>query len=80
MIDMIKAKGKGLKRPIRNRYGNIDIAIDNDVERSYPLHIYQLYADVLETTETKAKKKTDSKNDPKNDPKPDPIEEVKDGQ
>lgn len=76
MSDTIKAKGKGLTKPIRNRYGNISIAIDNDVERTYPLHIYQLYADVLETTETKAKKKSDPKNDPKNDP----IEEVHDGQ
>lgn len=72
MTDMIKAKGKGLTRPIRNRYGNIDIAIDNDVERSYPLHIYQLYANVLETTETKSKKKAE--------PKPEPIEEAHDGQ
>ena len=75
MSDTIKAKGKGLTKPIRNRYGNISIAIDNDVERTYPLHIYQLYANVLEATETKAKKK-DTKPDPKNDP----IEEAHDGQ
>lgn len=75
MSDTVKAKGKGLTKPIRNRYGNISIAIDNDVERTYPLHIYQLYANVLEATETKAKKK-DTKPDPKNDP----IEEAHDGQ
>ena len=75
MSDTIKAKGKGLTKPIRNRYGNISIAIYNDVERTYPLHIYQLYANVLEATETKAKKK-DTKPDPKNDP----IEEAHDGQ